>query len=93
MSTKDRQRRLYDYVKSLGLYVRGVPIAGQDVDGEIDYISVSVKDPRPAEEDRPYLTSQFSCRAAFVFQYNGRRFFMTSLPPSFLSTMWSISHP
>lgn len=57
MSVKVRQQRLYDYLKSLGLYVWGVPVCGQpdDDDVEIDYICVSVTDPRPVGEDRPYL--------------------------------------
>ena len=60
MTDKHRMQRLYDHPKSMGLYVWGVPVPGQDADGEIDYICASIKEPMaicsPEEHrSRPYL--------------------------------------
>jgi len=48
MNRADRQQRLYDFLKSLGLYVWGVSMPGEQdsIDGEINYICVSVGNPK-----------------------------------------------
>lgn len=62
MTDKHRLQRLYDHLKSLGLYVWGVPVPGQpdDENCEMDYICVAIKRPMAVcspEERRslPYL--------------------------------------
>lgn len=65
MTRKDRQRRLYDHLKSLGLFVWGVPVPGiaeDDLDGEVNYICVSttpliqVEEPPASSAHQPSLT-------------------------------------